>query len=292
MHRNVPPISQLREIAQREKTNADPRLSYRLFRFVSIYITRAILFTSITATQVTVLSILIGLIGMLLIANQAQAVSVVGFMLMFFYHLLDKVDGEIARFRNHHSIYGIYLDNIGHYITSGGLVIAAAFRLATLSEMPMVVFLIGVIGGVASILSRVEKHAPFHLYSQYVMESPGLVDSLPAQSSTLTRESIRAVRKQGRLAILRHGPVAILRELVLTLTSFPVSALILVIGVITEIITGATNYSVAALVFVSATHAFALIGIEVANLSQNLVAETKRLRESTLTESNRRTEST
>lgn len=246
---------------------------------LSIYLTRIILPTSMTANQVTILSICVGIAGIFLISMQSVSVAVCGYLLMFLYHILDKVDGEIARFRSEYSIHGIYFDNLGHYITGGGLILATAFRLAlTLEGFAVPVLFIGVIGGFASILYRVEKQAPFHLYSQHVMESPQLVDSLPEPGSGLTRTSIKKVRKQDGASILRHGPVAIARELILTLSAFPVSALILLSGTCMEAWSGSGFYPLIALFVVCAIQILALIGVEIANLSQNLVAECKRLR--------------
>jgi phosphatidylglycerophosphate synthase len=275
----IPPISELRQIAQSMKTGADRRLSYRIFRAVSIYLTRVLLHAPVTANQVTALSICVGIAGILLISMDSVAVAIGGYLLMFLYHILDKVDGEIARFRNEYSIHGIYLDNIGHYVTGGGLILATAFRLALGSESFAVpILFVGVIGGVACILYRVEKQAPFHLYSQHVMQSPHLVDSLPEPGTGLTRASIKEVRENNGRSILRHGPVAIARELLLTLASFPVSALILLGGTSIEIWSGSSLYALLALIIVCAIQALALIGVEIANLSQNLVAECKRLR--------------
>lgn len=275
---SIPPISELREIAQSTKTSADRRLSYRFFRLLSIYVTRVLLHTPVTANQVTALSILTGVAGIVLIAQQSVAVAIAGYGVMFLYHILDKVDGEIARARNNYSIHGIYLDNIGHHITGGGLILGTAFRLATTVDASAVpILFVGVIGGIACILYRAEKQAPFHLYSQHVMEFPELVESLPEQGSSLTRESIKKSRNKDGAAEFRRGPVAIVRELLLTLASFHVSAMILLGGVSMEAWTGSITYSLFALVVVSAIQVLAFIGIEIANLSQNLVAECKRL---------------
>jgi phosphatidylglycerophosphate synthase len=275
---SIPPISELREIAQSTKTSADRRLSYRLFRLLSIYVTRALLYTPTTANQVTVLSILTGVAGIVLIAQQSAAVAIAGYGVMFLYHILDKVDGEIARARNNFSIHGIYLDNIGHHITGAGLILGSAFRLATTHDASAVpILFVGVIGGIACILYRAEKQAPFHLYSQHVMGFPELVESLPEQGASLTRESIKNSRKQDSTPVFRRGPVAIVRELLLTLASFHVSAMILLGGVSMEAWTGSVAYSLLALVAVCTVQVVAYVGVEFANLSQNLVAECKRL---------------
>ncbi len=82
-----------------------------LQRVLSIYITRAILPTRITANQVTMVMLLVGV---------ASAVPFffgyiwTGLALSYLCILLDASDGEVARYRKSYSLKGIYLDLINH----------------------------------------------------------------------------------------------------------------------------------------------------------------------------------
>lgn len=274
----VPPIAELRPVAQGSKTRADRRWSYRAFRSVSIYVTWLFLHTSITPNQVTILSLVIAGGGLMMVGASSPGVAVGGCVLLLVYHLLDRVDGEIARYRRTYSLYGVYLDNAGHYLTGAGLLVAATYRLAPMSADPQMIWLLGSIGAVASMLSRVEKHAPFHLYSQYVVELPELVETVADRGGSLTRESTREARAEtgGESDSLR-GLVTLARNLLLTLTAFPVAVVLIGIAFLGETIQGEAAVPVGMLITVAALQTVAYLGVEFANLTQNLGAETRRL---------------
>ena len=103
------PIKELRKICQ-ENACRD------LYRHVSLYVTKLFLYTPITANQVTLLFIVIGLISVFLFTAGNYWKNLLGAILLIFYHILDDVDGEIARYRGNLSDRGVFLDLIGHSI--------------------------------------------------------------------------------------------------------------------------------------------------------------------------------
>jgi len=102
-------IKELRKICQE---NASQGLS----RHISIYVTKLFLYTPITANQVTLLFIVLGMISVFLFTSGDYWKNLLGAILLIFYHILDLVDGEIARYRGILSDRGIFLDLIGHSI--------------------------------------------------------------------------------------------------------------------------------------------------------------------------------
>lgn len=102
-------INELRKICQ-ENACRD------LYRHVSIYVTKLFLYTPITANQVTLLFIVIGVISVFLFTAGDYWKNSLGAILLIFYHILDEVDGEIARYRRTVSDRGVFLDLIGHSI--------------------------------------------------------------------------------------------------------------------------------------------------------------------------------
>lgn len=99
-------IKELRERLQKNQLG-HPILQ----RVLSIYITRAILQTRISANQVTIAMLLVGV---------ASAIPFffgyiwTGLALSYLCILLDASDGEVARYRKTYSLKGIYLDLINH----------------------------------------------------------------------------------------------------------------------------------------------------------------------------------
>lgn len=102
-------IKELRKVCQENASKA-------LYRHVSIYVTKLFLHTPITANQVTLLFIVLGMIAVFLFTAGNYWKNLLGAILLIFYHILDLVDGEIARYRGILSDKGIFLDLIGHSI--------------------------------------------------------------------------------------------------------------------------------------------------------------------------------
>lgn len=277
--RRVPGIEDLRSTTQSAKTRADRRWSYRAFRFFSVYVTWALLHTRVTPNQVTVASLVIAGGGLVLVGMSALSLALWGCGLLVAYHLLDRVDGELARYQERYSLFGVYLDNTGHYLTHGGLFIAATFRLSETTPQPRVLWLLGSIGAIAAIMSRVEKHSAFHLFSQYVMERPGLVDSVRQSAGLLTRRAARAARSEEAPVHtgLAAGLATRVRDLVLVLSWFPVTVMILALGFTLESVSPLASAGEVALYTAVGTQLVAYAGVEVANLTGNLGAESRRL---------------
>jgi len=103
----VESIKELRKICQ-EGASPGP------YRVVSIYITKFLLYTPITANQTTVLYIVIGLIAAVLFASGNYWWSLAAAILAIISYILDYVDGEIARYRKHSSTGGMFLDLLAH----------------------------------------------------------------------------------------------------------------------------------------------------------------------------------
>ncbi|OGZ56526.1 MAG: hypothetical protein A3H64_00920 [Candidatus Ryanbacteria bacterium RIFCSPLOWO2_02_FULL_45_11c] len=181
------PIAQLRDILQREKLEGRERpWGYRLFqRGPSIYITWLLLRTPITPNAVTLLSILSGVGGAYLLLYPNWKVKLAALFLFYLNLLLDRVDGEIARYKKQFSLKGIYLDELNHYIIPPLFFLSLAWGLkdATVyAESP--VLLAGIWAGFASILLRLTHNLPYGIFlKKYVKHHEVL--PLPESSPTI-----------------------------------------------------------------------------------------------------------
>lgn len=92
----------------------DDWLSLYVYSPLARPIIKALLFTPVTANQVTTSMILIGVIGCLLFAFGSYWCSIIGIGLIHFHIILDHVDGPIARARNSRSLKGVYIERVGH----------------------------------------------------------------------------------------------------------------------------------------------------------------------------------
>jgi phosphatidylglycerophosphate synthase len=133
----VPPVRELEAICGGEgRGGAEPRdfrIAYaRIVRRISIRLTWLLLHTRLSANQVTVLGILIGLAGAMLLAWSDFWPLVAGLALLQLSFVIDYSDGEVARYRaieqgRPTDAGGAYLDWIGHYYMPAAAIAALAW---------------------------------------------------------------------------------------------------------------------------------------------------------------------
>jgi phosphatidylglycerophosphate synthase len=146
----VPSLDELEQICGGEGRQAgeprDFRRSYaRFVRRLSIRITWLALHTRLSANQMTVLGILVGIAGALLLGWNEFWPLVIGLVLLQLSFVLDYSDGEIARYRaleegRQTDAGGAYLDWIGHYYVPAIAIAALAWGVYTSSHDAWVLF--------------------------------------------------------------------------------------------------------------------------------------------------------
>ncbi len=117
---------ELRALCQAGK-EVDPGW-YFVHRRLSIYVTWLLLHTRVTPNQVTLLMMVTGTVGAALLVPHAAALNVCGFLVLYLAFLLDKVDGEIARYRGVSSTRGLLLDRLHHLAIEPLVFLAAAWH--------------------------------------------------------------------------------------------------------------------------------------------------------------------
>ena len=110
----VESISELRKICQKQVP--DPDFRRRVTRYFSIYLTKLLLYTPITANQVSFLTIIISIMSGFFFALGNYSYSLIGIFLMQLALILDANDGEIARYRKSASLNGQFVDIVSHSI--------------------------------------------------------------------------------------------------------------------------------------------------------------------------------
>ncbi|HVH04401.1 MAG TPA: CDP-alcohol phosphatidyltransferase family protein [Myxococcota bacterium] len=134
------------------------RLVYRRF---SRPLTARLLPTRITPNAVTVVGILAGIAGGLLLGVPGAAATVAAILLLFVSSVLDCCDGELARLRFAESKLGHWLDVTGDTVVHVALLGGIALRLAATGEMPSVAAMVGLATGIAGAFAAISlsEHA-------------------------------------------------------------------------------------------------------------------------------------
>jgi hypothetical protein len=211
-------ISQLKQITQSEKRTTQSA-RYTLLRDLSVYVTWALLHTSITANQVTLLSILFGLAGVALLALGSPLLGVLGCGLVWCYILLDKVDGEVARYRRAQSLRGILLDEVGHLMIKPLLFAALAVHVY-LATGSVVALLLGYLPALQVGWARVLVNLPYRIFSKKAVVQP----IAPVQQADLDRAKLG--KRIDRAGALIFKPMRLLQNFYWTLGLIMVACLL------------------------------------------------------------------
>src|SRR3989454_243088 len=105
-------------------------LDLRFFRPVGIRIARALYPTGISPDQVTLWSLLIGLVAGHLFVYQDRWIDVIGFLLFVVSDVFDSADGQLARLRGTSTRFGRALDGISDNLRFVNLYFHLMYRLA------------------------------------------------------------------------------------------------------------------------------------------------------------------
>jgi phosphatidylglycerophosphate synthase len=97
-------------------------------RRISIYLTRLLLPTGISANGVTWLFIAVGIGGGGLLLIPGVVGALLAALAIQLQMMLDCSDGEVARWRGTFSPAGTYLDRVGHYSAEAALALALGLR--------------------------------------------------------------------------------------------------------------------------------------------------------------------
>ena len=283
----VPDLGTLRSICQGEKVRLDRRPWYVFSRRVSIGITWALLHTPVMANQVTFVSLLLTIAAGFLLAAPSAAVSLAGAGALVVHYFLDKVDGEIARFRKVYSLAGVYMDELSHTFAYAGIFAGLGVHLAWRAGTPraaLEVLAFSMLGALAMVMIRQNKSMGALLFAQYVLEQPHLLPAADpaAPAPLLSREGVRQSRRGEAGAGGRSpasGLVSALRDLVLVISEFTFVLLLMLAGLAIEAATGSAGFlgiAFRAQAVLQVAVLFALIWI---NRSFNLETEVRRLNE-------------
>lgn len=144
--KELPTIEELRKICQPESHVSK---TMGVGRGISIYLTRFILHTPMSANQITLLHGLIYLGGAAFLIVGEPLLTLAGLIVIRASGIMDLVDGEVARYRGTTSLEGEFLDNIVDQLTSFSLFIFLTFGVYhNFPEAQVIIF------GTAAIIFR------------------------------------------------------------------------------------------------------------------------------------------
>ena len=281
---SVPDITTLRAICHTGKLSKDGRLWYALSRRVSIYITWILLHTRVRPNQVTMATVACAFLGTCLLAAHPASVALWGAAALVAHHLLDKVDGDIARFRKIYSVAGVYLDDLGHSITYGGIFVGLGLHLARHAQnADSIIAVLGTaaVGALSMVIGNQNKNVGFLLFARSVLTQPEL---LPTQHRNhglrvLSRQATHRSREAHAQASdsLVEWLIGRLRDVVLLISDYSVMLPLVTAGLVVEAVTGNLRFLTGVFFFEALLQASVLLGLIWINYTVNVESECLRL---------------
>ena len=164
----MPKVHDIRQVCQAGK-DRDPGW-YKIHRKLSIHITALLVDTPITLNQVSLLMMFMAATGAALLTSHLLWVNAIAGVCLYLSFLLDKVDGEIARYRGLQSPIGILLDRFHHRLFEPLVFLALGWReyQATHSTVPLFAALAAMLA--ANIVEEVQ-HLPAYIAAKHARET-------------------------------------------------------------------------------------------------------------------------
>jgi len=109
-------IEELKKICFKGNYETLPTYPRYVTHKISIRIVKLLLHSRITPNQITLLSIVVGIISSIVFASGLPICFFIGALILELYYVLDAVDGQLARCKKLSSMTGGYFDYISNYI--------------------------------------------------------------------------------------------------------------------------------------------------------------------------------
>ena len=110
-------------------------ISNYFYQQIAFYITEILVKTKVTPNSVTIISLIFGLASGFLIYNHHLYLAILFLNASF---ILDCVDGQLARAKNLHSDFGMWLDNISDRVVENSIVFAVLINFVNNSTMVVI----------------------------------------------------------------------------------------------------------------------------------------------------------
>ncbi len=161
----VESIKELRIICQKSRENEfyyKGWVERNVYRRVSIYFTKLFLKIGISANQTTIISFLMLVVAGVFFVLGEPWHWIIGALLIYLFDILDRVDGEIARYNKSASTKGGYLDGIAYFLGWPLVLVCMSFGLYS-SLQHISVFILGFLAVVSFLLFYALQWLEYHL---------------------------------------------------------------------------------------------------------------------------------
>ena len=146
------------------------------YRPLAFLLVKAIYITSITPNQLTVISMILGVIGGFFYSFGNHSVFITGAVLVLLYNVFDCSDGQLARLKKNGTAVGRILDGIADYVVSVAVYFGIAFGYANSSSNPLLWWIITATAGFSNAIQSGLLDFYRTRYLDYVLDRVSVLD--------------------------------------------------------------------------------------------------------------------
>jgi len=146
------------------------------YRPLAFLLVKGIYNTDITPNQLTVISMIFGILGGISYSFGSHTAFIVGAILYLFYNIVDCSDGQLARLKKNGTAVGRILDGIADYVGSDALYIGIGFGYANSSSNSVMLWLLTAGAGISNAIQSGLLDYYRTRYLDYVLKRVSILD--------------------------------------------------------------------------------------------------------------------
>lgn len=146
------------------------------YRPLAFLLVKGVYHTSITPNQLTVISMIFGVIGGFFYSVGTHHAFIIGAILILLYNVFDCSDGQLARLKKNGTAVGRILDGIADYVVSVAVYFGIAFGYANSSSYPVQWWLITAAAGFSNAIQAGLLDFYRTRYLDYVLNRVSVLD--------------------------------------------------------------------------------------------------------------------
>jgi hypothetical protein len=159
-----------------KKIEVEEAFDLYFYRPLAFLLVKGIYNTYITPNQLTVISMIFGILGGISYGFGSYSAFVAGGILYLLYNIVDCSDGQLARLKKSGTVVGRILDGIADYVVSVALYFGIGFGYANNSSSPVLWWIITTAAGFSNAIQSGLLDFYRNRYLDYVLQRASVLD--------------------------------------------------------------------------------------------------------------------
>ena len=159
-----------------KKIEVEELFDLYFYRPLAFLLVKAVYSTNITPNQLTVISMIFGVLGGICYSFGTHKAFMFGAVLYLLYNVVDCSDGQLARLKKNGTTIGRILDGVADYVVSVALYFGIGFGYANNSSNPFLVWLLTAAAGISNAIQSGLLDYYRTRYLDYVLNRVSILD--------------------------------------------------------------------------------------------------------------------